>query len=100
LSNIVLGLFSPFKFGLREYEGYDITKFKDHIRFLEVCVNRDGEMGGICPLFFDGAICQFEELPRVENKTELQKVYNYIDKINNTKTSNSFFSWVKKRLNK
>lgn len=99
-SNIVLGLFSPFKFGLREYEGYDITKFKDHIRFLEVCVNRDGEMGGICPLFFDGAICQFEELPRVENKTELQKVYNYIDKINNTKTSNSFFSWVKKRLNK
>jgi len=57
-------------------------------------------MGGICPLFFDGAICQFEELPRVENKTELQKVYNYIDKINNTKTSNSFFSWVKKRLNK
>lgn len=100
MSNIVLGLFSPFKFGLREYEGYDITKFKDHIRFLEVCVNRDGEMGGICPLFFDGAICQFEELPRVENKTELQKVYNYIDKINNTKTSNSFFSWVKKRLNK
>lgn len=40
-SNIVLGLFSPVRFGLREYEGYDITKFRDNIRFLEVCVNRD-----------------------------------------------------------
>ncbi len=40
-SNVVLGLFSPFRFSLREYEGYDITKFKDNIRFLEVCVNRD-----------------------------------------------------------
>ena len=24
----------------------NIIKFKDNIRFLEVCVNRDGEMGG------------------------------------------------------
>ena len=41
MANIVLGLFSPFKFSLREYEGYDITKFRDNIRFLEVLVNRD-----------------------------------------------------------
>ena len=40
-SNVVLGLFSPFRFALREYEGYDITKFKDNIRFLELIVNRD-----------------------------------------------------------
>ena len=58
-SNIVLGLFAPFRFGLKEYEGYDIIKFKDNIRFLEMIVNRDGEMGGLCPLFFDGAVCFF-----------------------------------------
>lgn len=40
-SNIVLGLFSPMRFGLTEYFGYDIKKFRDNIRFLEVCVNRD-----------------------------------------------------------
>lgn len=40
-SNVVLGLFSPFRFSLREYEGYDITKFRDNIRFLEMVVNRD-----------------------------------------------------------
>lgn len=78
-SNVVLGLFSPFRFALREYEGYDITKFKDNIRFLELIVNRDGEMGGLCPLYFDGAVCQFNELPKPDNKEELQKVYKYIE---------------------
>lgn len=34
-SNVVMGLFSPFRFSLREYEGYNIAKFKDNIRFLE-----------------------------------------------------------------
>lgn len=40
-SNVVLGLFSPFRFAIKEYEGYDISKFKDNIRFLEMIVNRD-----------------------------------------------------------
>ena len=40
-ANLVLGLFSPFKFELPQYKGYDITKFKDNIRFLKVYVNRD-----------------------------------------------------------
>lgn len=40
-TNVVLGLFSPMRFNLSEYEGYDITKFRDNIRFLEMIVNRD-----------------------------------------------------------
>ena len=40
-SNLVLGLFSPYRFAMKEYEGYDITKFQDNIRFLEVITNRD-----------------------------------------------------------
>lgn len=98
-SDIVLGLFSPFKFGLKDYEGYDITRFKDNIRFLEVLVNRNGQMGGICPLFFDGAVCRFEELPRPDNKSELNKVYEYLKHIRNT-TSKSFFSYGIKENNK
>ena len=39
--NILLGLFSPYKFEMKEYKGYNITRFKDNIRFLEVLVNRD-----------------------------------------------------------
>ena len=79
--NILMGLFSPFKFGLKEYMGYDITKFKDNIRFLEICINRDGELGGIIALFFDGATCTFTELPRPEDKISLERVYKYLDDI-------------------
>ena len=92
-SNVVLGLFSPFRFALKEYEGYDISKFKDNIRFLEMIVNRDGEMGGLCPLFFDGAVCQFTELPRPDNKEEILKYYNYLNKLRDNNTSKSFFSY-------
>ena len=97
-SNVVLGLFSPFRFSIKEYEGYDISKFKDNIRFLEMVVNRDGEMGGLCPLYFDGAVCQFEELPRPNDKEGLQQVYNYIDSIRERKTNKSFFSFAIKKI--
>ena len=98
-SNVVLGLFSPFRFALKEHEGYDISKFKDNIRFLEMIVNRDGEMGGLCPLFFDGAVCQFEELPRPENKGEIAKVYDYLKYIRGV-AAKSFFSYGMKKKNK
>src|SRR5574344_2888745 len=95
-SNVVLGLFSPFRFSLREYEGYDISKFKDNIRFLEVIVNRDGEMGGLCPLFFDGAVCHFHELGKPTDKESLAVEYKYLEKIRNisNKVTNtkSFFA--------
>ena len=74
-SDIVLGLFSPFRFGITEYMGYDITQLKDHIRFLEVIVNRNGEMGGLLPLWFDGAVCDFKELPKPDDKAALDKYY-------------------------
>lgn len=77
--NILMGLFSPFKFGLKEYMGYDITKFKDSIRFLEMCVNRDGELGGIVALYFDGATCTFKELPPPDDKASLEQIYSYIN---------------------
>ena len=76
LADIVLGLFSPFRFGITEYFGYDITVLRDHIRFLEVIVNRNGEMGGLLPLWFDGAVCDFKELPKPEDKVKIADIYN------------------------
>jgi hypothetical protein len=87
MADIVLGLFSPFRFGITEYFGYDITKLKDHIRFLEVVVNRNGEMGGILPLFFDGAVCDFKELPKPEDTSQIQAVYKYCNSLNQPKIS-------------
>lgn len=90
-SNVVLGLFSPFRFALKEYEGYDISKFRDNIRFLEVIINRDGEMGGLCPLYFDGAVCQFTELPK-PNSSQIQEVYKFLQNKNNN-IAKSFLSY-------
>lgn len=86
--DIVLGLFSPFRFGITEYFGYDITQLKDHIRFLEVIVNRNGEMGGILPLWFDGAVCEFKELPKPDDKTSMAKVYAECKRLDSLKSAN------------
>ena len=101
--NMVIGLYSPFKYGIPEYEGYDITKFRNHIRFMEVIEDRDyGANGNICPLYFDGAISYFSELPRANDKANIQKVYNFIE--NNKRNKPSFImmmvSKVKQIFNK
>lgn len=84
-ANLVLGLFSPYKHELKEYMGYDITKLKDNVRFLEILVNRDGGMGGLIALFFDGATCTFKELPKPSEVNELTKVYKYVETLNKEK---------------
>ena len=92
-ANFVLGLYSPYKYGLREYEGYDITKFGNRIRFMEVIEDRDyGANNHICPLFFDGAVSTFAELPKPNDKVGLEKVYAYINSLDQPKKNGvSFF---------
>lgn len=76
-ADLVLGLFDPSKFGLSTWLGYDIgTGLKNYGRFLYVIANRNGEMGGVCPLFFDGAVCDFEELPRPDEVTKIKEYYD------------------------
>ena len=96
-ANIVLGIFSPYKFGLKEYLGYPIDVLKDHFRTLEVLVNRNGELGGIVPLFFDGAICNWAEMPRLDDNAGLNKIYNYVRAINSHSPARNFF--IKLRQN-
>lgn len=103
-ANMVIGLYSPFKYGLREYEGYDITKFRNNIRFMEIIEDRDyGANGQICPLYFNGAVSVFFELPRPEDKEELQKVYSYMESIRTKRASKAFFIFsiksIKRKIN-
>ena len=79
-ANYTLGLFDPSFFGLSSWLGYKIQDsdgvgLKGNGRFLYVLRGRDGEQGGVCPLFFDGAVCNFEELPRPDD-TKALAVYN------------------------
>jgi len=81
MCNICLGLFSPFKYELKVYMGYDIARFRDNMRFVEVLVNRGGSPGGLIALYFDGAVCQFRELPRPDDQQGLLTIYNYLNNI-------------------
>lgn len=77
---LVLGLFSPDKFGLSQWLGYKVadpdgTGLHGYARFLYVLANRNGEIGGICPMFFDGAVCNFEELPLPDDINGVTKYY-------------------------
>ena len=73
-ANVILGLFSPFRHHIPEYEGYNIKFFRDNIRFLEILGGREGGAGTICPLYFNGAVNYFKELPRANDDAAIKIV--------------------------
>ena len=80
-ADVVLGLFSPFRHRIKMYpekDGYDIMFFKDNIRFLEVLASREGGGNSICPLYFNGAVNFFKELPTPDDTIKLKEVYNFV----------------------
>jgi hypothetical protein len=79
--DLMLGLSSPYRFELPNYLGYDISKFRNHIRFMEIVINREGEQNSICPLYFDGKSNFFAELP-LPNDPAIEKYYNTIAQLN------------------
>lgn len=74
-SNIVLGLYSPYRGKEPNFLGYDITLLRDSFRSIEVLANRNGETGGIIGLLFKGSLCYFKEMP-AQNSEELDDMYN------------------------
>lgn len=82
-ANMVIGLFSPFRHEIPSYRGYDITFFQDNIRFMEIMANRHGSAGATTPLYFDGAVNYFKEMPKADDLANLEKVKQFIKKIRN-----------------
>lgn len=75
--NYMLGMFAPNRFGVKEYDGYDLTKLKDCHRELSIIFSRHSAGSQTIPLLFLGTSNFFEELPR--NITEQD--YQRIDKL-------------------
>ena len=92
--SMMLGITNPYSHELDNYLGYDIRKFKDSIRFLEVVLNREGQSNGIIALYFDGKTCTFRELPPPNDREALEKVYKYLDSIRGK--TNKVFLWFNK----
>lgn len=104
--SVMFGITNPFAFELPEYLGYDISKLKSHVRFLEIVLNREGESNDIAPLYFDGATNYFAELPPSKDSVSMQKVYDLIAKLKSpankvfiafstNKVFNFLFKWIK-----
>lgn len=77
-ADITLGLYAPARYGVQRWLGYNVEKFGDNIRFLEVLTNRDGPIGGTCPLLFDGATCSFWELPKPDDREAISEVLRLV----------------------
>lgn len=99
--NVMLGLTNPYAGHIKQYMGYDIEKLKDHQRFLEVMLTRDGTANAIKALYFDGAVSYFKELPGPNNpiyEEYMEKVYALIDRIKQgVRQAVSMFSLRKNR---
>lgn len=78
--DVMLGITSPFAWEMKEYLRYDITKLKSACKFLEVVLGRDGESNALLGMYFDGAVGYYAPLPRYDNITELNKVYQLIQR--------------------
>lgn len=96
-ADLVVGLFDPSKFGLGNWLGYKIqdadgTGLRNYARFMYVIANRNGEMGGICPLFFDGAVCNFEELPKPDDIDEVSGFYTKAQNLKSYRQQKKFNS--------
>lgn len=90
--NMLIGLYSPFKFNKKEYSGYQIDKLKNYSRFMEIIDDRDyGANNNICPLFFNGASSFWAELPKPDDIQGMNAVYAYIDSLEKKKLNKTFF---------
>jgi hypothetical protein len=81
-ANIVLGLFGPDRYKITEHDGYDITFFRDRYRSLSILKSRDGVANKKLPLFFNGAVDFFKELPKTDDVEGMRRVYEYINELN------------------
>lgn len=74
--NYMLGMFSPNRYGVKEYDGYDLTRLRDCHRELSVIFSRHSAGSQTVPLLFLGSSNYFEELPRVITEQDYTRIEN------------------------
>lgn len=74
-ANLILGLFDPSRHDFETYGKYDIGLLGNNFRMLKILKDRDGIPNVRLPLYFDGAIDYFHELPRPD---QMQPIYDVL----------------------
>lgn len=78
-AKVIIGVYSPDRYGFSDYHGYDIKKFRDCFRAIKILKNRFGPPNKYHHLLFDGATNRFKELPKPSEG--LEKEYKIADKL-------------------
>lgn len=68
--HLILGLFSPARFGISNYSGYNIERLGDAFRALIVLKSNFSISNIKIPLWFNGACSFYEELPKVMSEQD------------------------------
>jgi len=81
--NLMISLFNPFSYNIEEYEGLDLRKIGRWHRELFVNLNRDGIANVQLQLYFNGAVNEFMELPRMNEVDDAMysKIQNKVNKL-------------------
>ena len=96
--NMCIGINSPFDRKEENWKGYDITKLKDWFRYAEILVNRGGSPGGLVPLFYDGKVNNWVEMPLSSDVEGMRKVYQYIESLKGKNTLMFMYNKINKAL--
>lgn len=98
--SVMLGISNPYSQEVQEYLGYDIRKLKGNFRILEVVLNRNGQSNGLCPLYFDGAVNFYKELPLPNDTINMNKVYNSLSELKKNTIDKVFFLFDRNKSKK
>lgn len=78
-AKIIIGVYSPDRYGFAEYHGYDIKRMRDTFRSIQILKNRFGPPNKYYHFLFDGATNRFKELPKAKESHLMTPYYNKSD---------------------
>lgn len=73
-AHVAIGLFAPDRYNIKDYQGFLINRLKDNFRSMIVLKNRIGRGNIEVPLYFNGAVTLFKEMPSKPDSTYYAKV--------------------------
>ena len=80
-AKIVIGVYSPDRYGFEDYHGYDIRRFRDSFRAIKILKNRFGPPNKYYHYLFDGATNRFGELPKASEAQLMGVFHNTADRL-------------------
>jgi hypothetical protein len=80
-AKVIIGVYSPDRYGFDDYHGYDIRRFRDTFRAMKILKNRFGAPNKYHHFLFDGATNRFKELPKADERDVLVNYETTADRL-------------------